>query len=284
MLTLLIIGHKGMLGSDLVTMSKEKYNVIGLDADDLDITSLEDTCKKISDISPHIIVNCAAYTNVDGCEENIDLAYSVNGVGIRNISIASNKLSSKPKIVHISTDYVFDGKGNVDLKEYDIVNPLSVYGKSKLMGEELLKSLYDQYFILRTQWLYGVNGNNFVKTMLKLASERDSLMVVDDQIGCPTYTKDLCKTILEVVETEKYGIYHVSNRENTSWCGFAKSIFELANIDIQVNPCTTEEFPRPAHRPKYSVMDNMMLRINGFTEPRSFKEALAEYLKEENII
>ncbi len=284
MFTLLIIGHKGMLGSDLLEMSKDKYNVIGLDASDLDITDLDAVNKKLNEIKPNFIVNCAAYTNVDGCEENQDLAYSVNGVGARNLAIASNKLGQKPKIVHISTDYVFDGEGNSDLKEYDLVNPLSIYGKSKLMGEEMLKSFYDKYFILRTQWLYGVNGNNFVKTMIKLASERDSLMVVDDQVGCPTYTIDLCKTILEVIETEKYGIYHVSNSEKVSWHGFAKDIFELAGVSIEVKPCTTEEFPRPAHRPKYSVMDNMMLRINGFTELRNYKEALKEYLKEENII
>lgn len=284
MLTLLVIGHNGMLGSDLVEMSKKKYNVIGLGSKDLDITNLEATKSKIDEIKPDIIVNCSAYTNVDGCEDNQDLAYSVNGIGVRNLAIASNKLVNKPKIVHVSTDYVFDGEGQEDLKEYDLVNPLSIYGKSKLMGEEMLKSFYDKYFILRTQWLYGKNGNNFVKTMLKLASERDSLMVVDDQVGCPTYTKDLCKTILEVVETEKYGIYHVSNSEKTSWYGFAKDIFELANVNINVKPCTTEEFPRPAHRPKYSVMDNMMLRINGFSELRNYKEALREYLEEENII
>ncbi len=288
MYTMLIIGFKGMLGTDLYKMSKVNYNVIGLDSDELDITDLDAVKSKLNEIKPNIIVNCAAYTNVDGCEENTDLAYSVNGIGVRNLAVAANsmtdRLVDRPKIVHISTDYVFDGEGKVDLKEYDLVNPLSVYGKSKLMGEEMLKSFYDKYFILRTQWLYGVNGNNFVKTMLKLASERDSLMVVDDQIGCPTYTKDLCNVILEVVETEKYGIYHVSNSEKTSWHGFAKDIFELSNVDIEVKPCTTEEFPRPAHRPKYSVMDNMMLRINGFSEPRNYKEALKEYLKEENII
>ncbi len=284
MLTMLIVGYKGMLGSDLVKMCKGKYDVVGLDASELDITDFELVNKKLHIIKPSIIVNCAAYTNVDGCEENQDLAYAVNGVGVRNLAVAANNLSHKPKIVHISTDYVFDGEGTTDLKEYDLVNPLSIYGKSKYMGEEMLKSFYDRYFILRTQWLYGKNGNNFVKTMLKLASERDSLMVVDDQIGCPTYTKDLCKAILEVIETENYGIYHVSNSEKTSWYGFAKDIFELANVNIEVKPCTTEEFPRPAHRPKYSVMDNMMLRINGFTELRHYKEALKEYLQAENII
>ncbi len=284
MLTMLIVGYKGMLGSDLAKISKDKYNVVGLESSELDITDFELVNSKLNIIKPDIIVNCAAYTNVDGCEENQDLAFAVNGVGVRNLAVAANKLSHKPKIVHISTDYVFDGEGKMDLKEYDLVNPLSIYGKSKLMGEEMLKSFYDKYFILRTQWLYGKNGNNFVKTMLKLASERDSLMVVDDQIGCPTYTKDLCKAILEVVETERYGIYHVSNSEKTSWYGFAKDIFELANVSVEVKPCTTDEFPRPAHRPKYSVMDNMMLRINGFTELRHYKEALLEYLKEENII
>ncbi len=281
---LLIIGYKGMLGSDLYEMSNGVYEVIGVDSKELDITNLEMTINKVKEINPDVIINCAAYTNVDGCEENQDTAYSVNGLGIRNIAIAGSKLKIHPKIVHISTDYVFDGEGNEDLKEYDLVNPLSVYGKSKLMGEEMLKSFSDKYFILRTQWLYGKNGNNFVKTMLKLASERDSLMVVDDQVGCPTYTKDLCKAILEVIETENYGIYHVSNSEKTSWYGFAKDIFEISNVIINVKPCTTDEFPRPAHRPKYSVMDNSMLRINGFTTLRNYKEALEEYLKEENII
>lgn len=284
MLKILIVGYKGMLGTDLFTMCKDKYETVGYDSDELDITDLKIVKKVLNKEKPNFIVNCAAYTNVDGCEENVDLAYKVNGIGVRNLAIAASQLVEEPKIVHISTDYVFDGEGNENLREYDIVNPLSVYGKSKLMGEEMLKSFYDKYFILRTQWLYGKNGNNFVKTMLKLASERDSLMVVDDQLGCPTYTKDLCKAIMEVIETENYGIYHVSNSETVSWYGFAKTIFELANVEVEVKPCTTDEFPRPAHRPKYSAMDNQMLRINGFTELRNYKEALQEYLKEEGII
>ncbi len=274
---ILIIGHKGMLGSDLLEMCKNnKFDVVGVDADELDITDLRNTKEKVTQIKPTVVINCAAYTNVDGCEENIDLAYKVNGLGARNLAIATNEVNAK--LVHISTDYVFDGEGNEELKEYDLVNPLSVYGKSKLMGEEMIKSFHNKYFILRTQWLYGKNGNNFVETMLKLSKERDSLMVVDDQIGSPTFTKDLCKAILEVINTENYGIYHVSNSGQASWYQFAKDIFELSNININLKPCITEQFPRPAHRPKYSVMDNNMLRINGFNELRNYKEALEEYL------
>ncbi len=274
---ILIVGYKGMLGSDLFEMCKNnKFDVVGLDVENLDITNLNETKEKIKEINPDVVINCAAYTNVDGCEENVDLAYKVNGLGARNLAIATNEINAK--LVHISTDYVFDGEGNEDLKEYDLVNPLSIYGKSKLMGEEMIKSFNNKYFILRTQWLYGKNGNNFVETMLKLSKERDTLMVVDDQIGSPTFTKDLCKAILEVIKTENYGIYHVSNSGQSSWYQFAKDIFELSNIDINLKPCTTEQFPRPAHRPKYSVMDNSMLRINGFSELRNYKEALKEYL------
>ncbi len=282
MLTLLVVGYTGMLGSDLYSMSQNKYNVIGLSSKDLDITNFEDVKNKINEIKPDIVVNCAAYTNVDGCEENINLAFEVNGVGVRNLAIASSNVNAK--FVHISTDYVFDGETEKDLLEYDLVNPLSIYGKSKLMGEEMVKQFSNKFFILRVQWLYGKNGNNFVKTMLKLGNERDSLMVVDDQIGSPTYTKDVCKTILEVVETEKYGIYHVSNNAKVSWYDFAKKIFELANVEIEVKPCTTAEFPRPAHRPKYSVMNNLMLELNGFEKLRNYEDALIEYLKEEDVI
>ncbi len=275
---ILIIGHKGMLGSDLFEMCKNnKFDVVGVDADELDITDLQNTKEKVAQIKPNVVINCAAYTNVDGCEENIDLAYKVNGLGARNLAIATSEASVK--LVHISTDYVFDGEGKENLTEYDLVNPLSIYGKSKLMGEEMIKSFHNKYFILRTQWLYGKNGPNFVETMIKLAKEKDSLMVVDDQIGSPTFTKDLCKSIIELISTEKYGIYHVSNGGQASWYQFAKDIFELSNINIDVKPCTTEQFPRPAYRPKYSVMDNSMLRINGFTELRSYKEALKEYLE-----
>ncbi len=278
----LIVGNKGMLGTDLQKQLSKKFEVVGVDNDVIDITKLDNTVQHISEVNPDVVINCAAYTNVDACEENVDLAYNVNGVGVRNLAIASNKVNAK--LVQISTDYVFDGEGDTDLREYDIPNPISVYGKSKYMGEEMIKSFSNKYFIIRTQWLYGINGNNFVKTMLKLAETNDTLKVVHDQIGSPTYTVDLCKFIEQLITTEQYGIYHGSNEGRVSWCEFAQKIFELTNTKTTVNPCTTDEFPRPAHRPKYSVMDKSMLRMNGFDDFRNYEDALIEYLKEEKYI
>jgi len=183
------------------------------------------------------------------------------------------------KFVYISTDYVFDGRADKPYREYDRTDPQTVYGRSKLAGEQLVQSLSSRYFIVRTSWVYGKHGANFVKTMLKLAEERDRLKVVHDQIGSPTYTLDLARFLLELVKTDYYGIYHASNSGICSWYEFAKAIFEERRLNVHVEPCTTEEFPRPAPRPAWSVLDHGAIRAHGFEPLRPWREALRHYLQ-----
>ena len=278
-----VTGSKGMLGTDLVNQLKiENHDINAVDIDNLDICDLNQVIESISDYKPDVIINCAAYTNVDRCETDIDNAYRVNSIGPKNLAIVSNQLDIP--LLHISTDYVFDGETNKPYIEGDVTNPQSVYGKSKLFGEENVKNFTNKYFIVRTQWLYGKNGKNFVKTMLSLAENNSSLTVVNDQFGSPTYTKDLCEVICEIIKTKAFGIYHVTNSGICSWFEFTKCIMELAGtgtgVNIQVNPCKTEEFPRPAKRPKFSPLDNFNLKLCGFKQLRHFSEALKDYLKE----
>ncbi|SHH34104.1 dTDP-4-dehydrorhamnose reductase [Tepidibacter thalassicus] len=275
---ILVTGANGQLGIDVVNNLSEKYEVIGLDAKDLDITNIDNVINTVKRIRPDIIINSAAYTNVDECEENIDLAYKVNGLGARNLAISS--LENNSRILHISTDFVFDGEKNEPYIEFDKPNPLSIYGKSKLVGENFVKDICPRYYILRTAWLYGKNGNNFVKTMLKLSENNKTLRVVDDQIGTPTYTMDLVKVIEMIIKNDAYGTYHVSNDGSCSWNEFAKKIFEFGNIDIGVLPITTQELNRPAQRPKYSVMRNYMLEIDFNYFIRNWEDALIEYFME----
>lgn len=276
--TLLVTGANGQLGQELVRMGTEKIRIVGYGRDRLDITNLDQCREVIADIRPDAIIHAAAYTAVDKAESEPDEAYRINALGTRNLAIAAREQAAK--LCYISTDYVFDGTGTAPYNEYDNTNPQSVYGKSKRAGEILLQSLADRYFIVRTSWVYGKYGNNFVKTMLKLASERDSVTVVADQIGSPTYTYDLAQFLIELVQTEKYGVYHASNTGSCSWYEFAKAIFEESGISIRTEPCTTEQFPRPAPRPAYSVMDHSAIRQNGFKDLRPWREALRAFLKE----
>jgi dTDP-4-dehydrorhamnose reductase len=276
--TLLVTGANGQLGQELVRMETDAIRIVGYGRDRLDITNLDQCREVIADIRPDAIIHAAAYTAVDKAESEPDEAYRINALGTRNLAIAAREQAAK--LCYISTDYVFDGIGAAPYNEYDNTNPQSVYGKSKRAGEILLQSLADRYFIVRTSWVYGKYGNNFVKTMLKLASERDSVTVVEDQIGSPTYTYDLAQFLIELVQTEKYGVYHASNTGSCSWYEFAKAIFEESGISIQTEPCTTEQFPRPAPRPAYSVMDHSAIRQNGFKDLRPWREALRAFLKE----
>jgi dTDP-4-dehydrorhamnose reductase len=273
----IVTGAKGQLGTDLVHLLADKrYEVYGYGREELDITNYDQVKRVISEVSPDVVIHVAAYTKVDLAESEPDQAFLINAYGTRNVAVESEAVGAK--LVYISTDYVFDGTANTPYNEFAPTNPLSVYGKSKLAGEQYVRDLHSKFFIVRTSWVFGKHGNNFVKTMLKLAQERDELMVVHDQVGCPTYTVDLANCILELIQTEKYGIYHVSNSEHCSWYEFAKAIIKEAGIEIKVNPCTTKDFPRPAPRPSYSVFDHMSLRLNGFSEVRNWKEALQEFI------
>ncbi|MEH7287459.1 dTDP-4-dehydrorhamnose reductase [Priestia megaterium] len=275
---ILITGANGQLGKELVELLSAKgFDVYGCSRDDMDITDSEQVQGVIDRINPEVILHCAAHTKVDMAESEPEKVYSINAYGTRNVAVAAEKIGAK--LVYVSTDYVFDGSGTEPYLEFSPTSPLGVYGKSKLAGEEFVKHLHSRFFIVRTSWVYGKHGNNFVKTMLKLGVEKDELTVVADQIGCPTYTLDLAQAILEMIATEKYGIYHFSNNGSCSWYEFAQAIFEGAGIEVKVNPCTTADFPRPAQRPSYSVFSHMSLRLNNFKEPRHWKKALMHYLK-----
>jgi dTDP-4-dehydrorhamnose reductase len=273
----LITGANGQLGRDLVEIFRQDHEVTGYGSKDLDVRELEQCREILGQIKPDAVIHAAAYTAVDQAESDEDKAYSVNAFGSRNITQAAEEVGAK--LCYISTDYVFDGTSSIPYKEYDNTNPCSVYGKSKLAGEKLVQSLSKRYFIVRTSWVYGQYGNNFVKTMLKLGKEKPLLRVVDDQIGSPTYTVDLCHFLMDLISTEKYGIYHASNSESCSWYEFAKAIFAESGYNTQVEPCTTNEFPRPAPRPKLSVMDHQSIRSNQFADLRPWREALSEFIK-----
>lgn len=280
---ILITGANGMLGSDLQEVLVD-YDVIATGSKDLDITDYDVVMNKFNEFEPDFVINSAAYTAVDDCENHFDDAYAVNAIGPKNLAIACNEKDIP--LVHISTDYVFNGEKRTPLVEDDEIGPKSAYGKTKLAGEEFICENMEKYFILRTAWLYGCHGNNFVKTMLSLAENHDEVSVVYDQIGSPTFTRDLSLAICELVkyyelnkeDSSKYGIYHLTNSAECSWYEFTKYFYKLANLDTKVNPVTTEEFPRPAPRPHYSVLSNEKWINAGFKPMRDYKEAVKDYL------
>lgn len=280
----LITGANGQLGIELskqLEYSSRLYEVVKTNRSTLDISNLNLVKEKMFLEKPDVVINCAAHTAVDLCEEDIDSAYKINSIGPRNLAITCEKIGAK--FVQVSTDYVFDGKRKRPYKEDDITCPNSIYGKSKLMGEQFTKEFCSKYFIVRTAWLYG-DGNNFVKTMLKLSENNKELSVVDDQFGSPTSTVDLAKAIIDLISTEYYGTYHGTCEGQCSWYDFAKKIFEINNIDIKVNPVTSEEFKRPAPRPAYSVLDNFMFKLVGLNSFRNWEDALKEYFKKESLV
>jgi dTDP-4-dehydrorhamnose reductase len=275
---ILITGCKGQLGIELIRQLSERedlYQIIPTDVHNLDITDIDSVKAFIRNECPNVVINCAAYTNVDGCETDEMNAFRVNAIGARNLSIAAYEVGAK--IVQISTDYVYDGAGNFPLREYNLTNPQGVYGKSKALGEQLVLETNPRHYILRTAWLYG-EGNNFVRTMLKLAETKEEISVVNDQFGSPTSTVDLAKSIIGLINTDNFGTYHATCEGSCNWYEFALKIFELKRINIKVNPITTEELNRPAPRPKFSVLDNFMLKLIGMNTFRNWEEALEEYL------
>ncbi|HZK54081.1 MAG TPA: dTDP-4-dehydrorhamnose reductase [Desulfosporosinus sp.] len=275
---ILVVGSNGQLGKEIAKQFQSKHELELYDIPALDITDYVSVVSLISDTKPAVVINAAAYTNVERAEEDVDNAYRVNALGAHNLALACHK--SGVKLVHISTDYVFDGTATLPYEEFDPTNPLSVYGKSKLWGEKLVEQVGGQYYILRTSWLYG-DGPNFVRTMLKLAEQRDQLRVVADQFGTPTYTKDLVWVLERLIQTEFYGLYNVSNQGSCSWQQFACKIFAMAGKTVQVDPVTTAEYPTKAARPLYSVMDNKLLRLRGLDVMRPWEEALQDYMDQE---
>ena len=290
---ILITGSNGQLGNELQkivatgkaeigAVSEEIKNaeVFAMDVDTLDITNLEQVKKVLNEVKPDVVINCAAATNVDGCEANQDLAFKINSLGPRNLAMVAEELGAK--IVQVSTDYVFSGVGETPLKESDLVAPVSVYGKTKLLGEEFVRDFSTKYYIVRTAWLYGYVGHNFVYTMMKLGKDRDTLNVVNDQLGNPTHANDLAYHILKLIQTEEYGVYHCTGKGECSWYNFASEIMKLSGRNCTVNPCTSEEYksmyPNSADRPAYSSLDNMMLRCTIGDEMRDWKDALKTFM------
>ncbi|MFB5763870.1 dTDP-4-dehydrorhamnose reductase [Paenibacillus medicaginis] len=281
----LVTGAGGQLGRDVVRVLTENgHDVLACDRETLDISNLKQSIQITQSYNPDVVIHCAAYTAVDAAETDVDNAYRVNAAGSRNMALAAEKVGAK--LIYISTDYVFDGSSPKPYQEYDNTNPQSVYGKSKLAGEVLVQTLSSRYFIVRTSWVYGLHGHNFVKTMLKLGQEKPVLKVVDDQKGSPTYTVDLAQFLLELMGTEKYGVYHASGSGACNWYEFTKAIFEEAaqilklSFIAEVLPCSTDEFPRPAPRPANSVMDHLSIRVNDLADFKPWREALQEFLKE----
>lgn len=285
----LITGAKGQLGKQITNILKngqseigkipteyENVEIIGVDVDVLDITDINAVRSYLTNIKPEIIINCAAYTNVDACESNEDLAFKINALGPRNLAIIANEVNAK--LVHVSTDYVFSGEGTVPFKEYDETVPVSVYGKTKLAGEKFVREIADKYYIIRTAWLYGYEGSNFVYTIIKAGKEKGYLTVVDDQRGNPTNAEDLAHHMLKVAVTEEYGTYHCTGTGECSWYDFASKIIEFSNIECKVDPVTSNDYVRVAKRPSYSSLDNMMLRVTVGDEMRNWEEALKVFI------
>ena len=282
---ILVIGANGMLGHDLMKVLEGE--VRGLDLPDIDITSLESVRRILLTLKPEIIINAAAYTDVDGCETNAEQAMEVNGEGVGLLALTAREIGAK--LVQISTDYVFDGRKGAPYLEDDPVGPLSAYGRSKLAGERaIIASGLERHFILRTSWLYGPHGRNFVETIIRLAREREELRIVADQIGTPTYTGDLAEAIFGLLKLSDHGIYHFSNSGQCSWYEFAKEIVSQmrgrgASLRIKnLEPIRTEEYPLPARRPAYSVFSkDKYLRATGADIP-GWEASLSRYLEERN--
>lgn len=278
-----VTGVKGQLGHDVVNeLKKRNYvDIFGIDIEDLDITETDSVVRYFDLIKPNVIIHCAAYTAVDKAEDNEEICNRVNVTGTTHLIQAAQKYDAK--FVYISTDYIFDGDKEKPYEVTDKPNPKSVYGKTKYLGElETLK--YTKHFIVRISWVFGKNGFNFVKTMLRLGKEKPQLSVVNDQFGSPTYTYDLSRLLVDMIETNKYGIYHATNEGTCTWFDFAKEIFRISGIEIPIFPIESSQYPTRALRPKNSVMSKDAIDQNGFMRLPNWKDALERYLKEIEVI
>ena len=279
----LVTGANGQLGTDLCEVLRD-YELIPLTHKDIEISDMDSVRQAFNKNKPDIIVNTAAYVRVDDCEDEKEKAVQVNGLGARNVAVVAQKLGAR--LVHLSTDYVFGGEAETrttPYTEFDTPVPLSVYGKSKLTGENLVRHFCLRHFIVRASALFGIagssgKGGNFIETMLRLAKESEELKVVNDQVFSPTYTWDLARKISQLINTEYYGIFHVTNRGACSWYNFTTEILKLVDIKTPVVPITSDQYPQKARRPRYSVLDNYHLRLLGMADMRPWQQALRDYL------
>lgn len=275
---ILLLGHKGMLGSDLLAKLSTDHEVVGMDKEEIDIVSASECKAAIKEIEPNIVINAAAYTNVDGCETAKDECFAVNAEAVKNIAEACR--NKNIHIIHFSTDYVFDGTARQPYKEDHPYNPINTYGDSKLAGERYLQSLSDNYILIRTAWLYGVKGKNFVQAILDKAKTTNKLTVVDDQTGSPTYSKDLAAAVDILIEKKAKGIFHVTNRGSCSWYQFAVKILRESGLDnIEVTPIKSDQLQRPAKRPSYSVLSMQRFVETTGKTMQPWQLALQDYLE-----
>lgn len=275
----LVTGVNGQLGFDVIKILKQRnIDHIGTTRKEFDITNKEQVKSFIENYMPDVVVHCAAYTAVDKAESESELCEKVNQIGTKNIVQACKQIDAE--MVYISTDYVFEGTGTKPYEIDDKTNPISVYGKTKLLGELEVKNRLEKYFIVRVSWVFGKNGSNFVKTMLRLGKEKEEINVVCDQIGSPTYTADLAVLLCDMIQTDKYGIYHATNEGYCSWADFATEIFKQAGIFTKVNAIPSHQYPTAAKRPFNSRLSKISLDKNGFSRLPNWQDAIFRYLKE----
>lgn len=281
-MNIVITGAGGQLGQELIRVlsAHEEHRITGLARQELDITDEDAVFRTIRTVRPDVIIHAAAYTQVDLAESRLEEAYQVNSFGTRNVALAAAQTGAK--LVYISTDYVFDGTKRSPYNELDRTNPISIYGHSKLHGEKFVQITCEKYYIVRTSWLYGKHGNNFVTKVLSWAAQKNELSMVSDQYGSPTYTYDLAQFISRLIETDYYGIFHASNRGACSRLEFAEEILRLAGKgDVSLRPVTSDLFPTPARRPEYSVFDDKAIRAYGLEQLPPWQEALRKFIEED---
>ena len=286
---ILVIGSSGQLGSDLC-QEIEPSGLVGMTHAEIEITSLDSVKQALARHQPGVVINTAAFVRVDECETNIDHCFLVNAIGARNVAVAAQEIGAK--LVYVSSDYVFGGEDverTTPYTEFDITAPPNVLGRSKVAGESFIRHFCPKHFIIRTSGLFGVagssgKGGNFVETMLKLALEKEELSVVNDQVFSPTYTRDLAKKITQLINTEYYGIFHITNHGSCSWYDFTREILKLAGISTPVIPITSDQYPQAARRPRFSVLDNYHLRLLGMDDMRPWQQALEDYFRSKGHI
>lgn len=277
----LVTGVSGQLGYDVLKVLHSRgITCFGARRAHFDITDTKQTQDFIRSYAPDAVIHCSAYTAVDHAEDDVELCTKVNVDGVRNVAVVCQEINAK--MAFISSDYIFNGKGERPFEVTDITAPLSVYGRTKLAGEELVRKIISQYFIIRISWVFGINGNNFIKTMLRLGREKSQVNVVADQIGSPTYTADLAPLLCDMIQTENYGIYHATNEGYCSWAELAEKTFEIANMKVKVNHISTEQYPTRAIRPKNSRLSKISLDQQGFQRLPAWENAVERFIKQYN--
>ena len=276
---ILVTGVKGQLGYDVVkALESRGYQPVGVDREEMDLMNNNMIQNFIMNLKPEAIIHCAAYTAVDQAEDEVEICYQINAEAVKVMAECAKKLDIP--MIYISTDYVFDGTKASEYVETDIPNPINVYGASKLKGEQYVQQLLEKFYIVRISWVFGINGNNFIKTMQRLGNEQDQLNIIHDQVGSPTYTAHLAPLLVDMIETDQYGIYHATNEEYCSWYEFADEIFKQSQLDVTLHPITTDQYKTKAKRPLNSQMSKQKLSDYGFHRLPTWQEALKNYLNQ----